>query len=58
LTLLMVFFGVILLLPGACALFFMVGMGPSGAGSDIALLWAVCFVVSLGGVWLIVRAFR
>ena len=36
LTVLMVIFGVILLMPGVCAIFFMVGMGPSSADSALA----------------------
>jgi len=58
LTLLMVLFGVLLLLPGACAVFFMVGMGPSGSNSAIGLLWIICLLIAAGGVWLLVRAFR
>jgi hypothetical protein len=58
LTMLMVIFGVILLMPGVCAIFFMVGMGPSGADSGIALLWAVCLAVAFGGLWLLRSAFR
>jgi hypothetical protein len=58
LTVLMVIFGVILLMPGVCAIFFMVGMGPSGADSAIALIWAVCLAVAFAGFWLLRRAFR
>jgi hypothetical protein len=54
----MVIFGVVLLLPGVCAIFFMVGMRPSDSNSALALLWATCFLIAFGGVWLIVRAFR
>ena len=54
--------GVILLLPGACSLGFMVFFiggalqGPGGGMSDLgplALLWIFCFAVSLGGVAMI-----
>jgi hypothetical protein len=58
LTVLMVIFGVILLMPGVCAIFFMVGMGPSSADSALALLWAICILIAFGGFWLIRRAFR
>jgi hypothetical protein len=58
LTVLMVIFGVILLMPGVCAIFFMVGMGASGSDSAITLLWIICLLIAAGGVWLIVRAFR
>jgi hypothetical protein len=58
LTVLMVIFGVILLMPGVCAIFFMVGMGGSGSDSAITLLWIICLLIAAGGVWLIVRAFR
>jgi hypothetical protein len=53
-----VIFGVILLMPGVCAIFFMVGMGPSSADSALALLWAICILIAFGGFWLIRRAFR
>jgi lipopolysaccharide export LptBFGC system permease protein LptF len=58
LTVLMVIFGILLLLPGVCAIFFMVGMGGSGSDSAITLLWIICLLIAAGGVWLIVRAFR
>jgi hypothetical protein len=54
----MVIFGILLLLPGVCAIFFMVGMGGSGSDSAITLLWIICLLIAAGGVWLIVRAFR
>ncbi len=57
LTVLMVVFGVILLLPGICAVVFIAGGGFS-RDSMLLLLWAVCFLISLGGIWLLVRAFR
>ena len=52
----MVIVGIVLLLPGVCSLFFMVNMG-SDAGV-IGLLWLICFLVSAGGIALIVKAFR
>jgi hypothetical protein len=57
LTVLMVIFGIILLLPGICAVVFMAG-GGTGSDSVLILLWAACFLVSLGGIWLLVKAFR
>jgi hypothetical protein len=59
-------FGLILLLPGACSLGFMVFFvpdafnHPSNAGdlAPLALLWAFCFLVSFGGVVLIRNAIR
>ena len=61
LTVLMVIFGVILLLPGICAAVFMVGGGFGAISRDDAwllVLWAACILVSLGGIWLLVKAFR
>ena len=50
--------GVILLLPGACSLGFMVmSIGDSSLG-PIPLLWFVCFLISAGGVVLIRKALR
>jgi hypothetical protein len=58
LTILMVVIGVLLLLPGVCALVFMFAGGFSGVESSIVMLWIVSFLISAGGVWLIVKAFR
>ena len=57
LTFLMILLGVILLLPGLCALVFFVGSAGS-TDSSIFLLWLVCFGISAGGVALIVSAIR
>jgi len=59
LTIAMVVFGVILLMPGICALGFVVAGGLSGpdVGSLIGL-WAVCFLISAGGVALLYKAFH
>jgi|GraSoiStandDraft_1057264.scaffolds.fasta_scaffold150480_2 hypothetical protein len=59
----MAFFGVILLLPGACAIYFMAGSDFSSGESRqwralFALIWIVCLLISLGGVLLLLRAFR
>jgi cell shape-determining protein MreD len=53
----MILLGVILLLPGLCALYFFVGSSGPGDPS-ILLLWLVCFGISAGGVALIISAFR
>ena len=58
LTILMVVIGAVLLLPGVCALVFIVAGGFSGVESSIIMLWIVSLLISAGGVWLIVKAFR
>jgi hypothetical protein len=57
---LMVLVGLILLLPGICAIVFIGAGGVGGGSGDPTLisLWAVCLLISAGGVWLIVKAFR
>ncbi|HVZ51126.1 MAG TPA: hypothetical protein VG986_04115 [Pseudolabrys sp.] len=59
LSILMVVAGIVLLLPGLCALVFSV-FALSGGGGDSGLLglWLLCFAVSAGGIALIVFAFR
>ena len=56
-TILMVVVGIILLLPGVCAIVFIALMGSE---SDPALigLWLVCLAIAAGGVFLLVRTFR
>ena len=64
-----IFLGILLLLPGVCALGFMgisltmlPGLGPSdwaqigGIAIPALLLWSVCFAISYGGFLLIKRA--
>jgi hypothetical protein len=58
LTILMVVFGAILLLPGVCSLVFIFAGGFSDGDSGLILLWIACLLVSAGGIWLIVKAFR
>jgi hypothetical protein len=58
LIILMVVIGVLLLLPGVCALVFMFAGGFSGVESSIVMLWIASLLISAGGVWLIVKAFR
>jgi hypothetical protein len=58
LTILMVVIGAILLLPGVCALVFIVAGGFSSVESSIVMLWIVSLLISAAGVWLIVKAFR
>jgi len=56
-TFVMTVVGIILLLPGVCAAFFM-----SSFDDDFLLmlvvLWIPCFLIAAGGVWLIISAFR
>jgi hypothetical protein len=54
-TALLVFIGIILLLPGLCSLVFM-SMG--GGMGEFAGLWVVCFVISAGGVLMLYAASR
>ena len=56
LTVLMILIGIILLLPGVCAAFFVIGM--KGGDSALTGLWMICFLISAGGIALIVKAFR
>jgi uncharacterized membrane protein YraQ (UPF0718 family) len=60
LTVLMVVFGAILLLPGVCALVFMVGSGFTLGVEDswILTLWAICLAIAFGGAMLIRQALR
>lgn len=55
LTALMVIIGIILLLPGVCSLVFLAMAGGGGSG-DLWGLWMVCFVISFGGIALLVAA--
>ena len=52
----MILIGIILLLPGVCAAVFAVGM--RGGDSGLAGLWMICFLISAGGIALIVKAVR
>jgi hypothetical protein len=58
LTVLMVISGIVLLLPGFCALVFMTTGGFSSGDSLLILLWTVCFLIAAGGIWLLISAFR
>jgi hypothetical protein len=60
LTMLMVFIGLILLLPGICSVIFITAGGMARGGGDSGLwsLWIVCLGISAFGVWLLVRAAR
>jgi hypothetical protein len=58
LTILMVLIGLLLLLPGVCALAFMFSGPLSSSDSSLVMLWIVSLLISAGGVWLIVKAFR
>ena len=57
LTILMVIAGVILLLPGICALAFSGAAFFSGE-TWLVILWIFCLLISAVGIWLIVKAFR
>jgi len=57
LTILMVVVGIILLLPGICAIVFIAAMG-SDSDPAIVGLWLVCIAIAAGGGFLLVRAFR
>jgi len=51
--------GVVLLLPGLCALFFMSQASPNDfRAGPLAGLWLICLAISAGGIALIVRALR
>jgi len=65
-TALLIFIGIILLLPGLCSLIFsaltlsqggLFGPG-SGFDSPIVILWLICLLISAGGVALIMFAIR
>ena len=60
LTVLMVFVGAILLLPGICATLFVVAGGFDFGSEDAFLiaLWLVCLLIAAAGAWLVVRALR
>jgi hypothetical protein len=58
LTILMAIGGIVLLLPGLCAIVFMT-MGGSGSGnSALVTLWLFCFLISAGGIVLLRNAFK
>jgi hypothetical protein len=57
----MILVGVVLLLPGVCAGFFMVAMSRTPAGlhnSGLAGFWVISFAITAGGIALIWRAIR
>ncbi len=59
LTVLMIIGGIILLLPGLCAIVFMtIGGLSAGQNSTLMSLWVVCLLISAGGVFLLIKAFR
>jgi hypothetical protein len=59
LTAIMVIFGFVLLLPGVCAIFFMVAeAGSWGTDSALVGLWIICLLIAFGGVMLIRQALR
>jgi hypothetical protein len=61
LSVVMVLVGVVLLLPGVCAGFFIVAMWRTPAGlsnSGMAGFWFISFAITAGGIALIWRAIR
>lgn len=48
--------GILLLLPGLCALIFAIGFG--GEGLSLIPLWLICLLISAGGIALLRRALR
>ena len=61
-SLLMLLGGMLLMLPGGCAAYFInaVGVSPQSAGSQVTtefwyILWFVCFVISALGVYMLVK---
>ena len=58
LSVLMVIVGVIMLLPGICAIVFMGAGGISGMDSALIGLWVMCLLVSALGLFLIYSALR
>jgi len=52
--------GLLALVPGACALVFMVVMAsePGTAPPPFVLLWVISLTISAGGIWLLIAAFR
>jgi hypothetical protein len=57
-TVLMIFTGIILLLPGLCALIFVFGDGSVGRDPSVLGLLLIFLLVAAGGVALIVLAIR
>jgi len=60
LTILMAVAGVILLLPGVCAVLFIAAEAKDYGRFDFSgiPLWAICFLISAGGVFLLYWAFH
>jgi hypothetical protein len=56
-TVLMVIGGVILALPGVCALAFS-GAAIFSGEAWLIILWIFCLLIAACGIWLIVQAFR
>jgi len=69
-TALLLIAGLVLLAPGVCSVIvipqylYMRSLYPDGIppqahmGNDIWVLWVISFVISAGGIWLIIYAFR
>jgi hypothetical protein len=62
-TILMAIGGIILLLPGFCALVSLVPMVATFGGRTqdlvgFGMLWAICLLISFGGIMLLRKAFK
>ena len=62
-TILMAIGGIILLLPGVCALVFAIPLVASFGGRTqdlvgFGILWAICLLISFGGFMLLRKAFK
>jgi hypothetical protein len=58
---LMLLAGVILLLPGVCAIGFAISEGSDGFDPFLIVLWLICFAIAFGGgalIWTAVRSGR
>jgi len=54
-SIIMVLIGLILLLPGVCAIVF---AGAIGRDPGLIALWFICIMISIGGIVMIAKAFR
>jgi hypothetical protein len=62
-SIIMVLFGIILLLPGFCALVYAIPLVAvfGGRTQDLVgfgMLWAICLLIAFGGVMLLRKAFK
>ena len=58
-TVILLIAGIVLLLPGVCALGFIVSSSPEDfTDSTIVVLWVICFAIAFGGAALIWNAVK